>query len=95
MDDLFIRIVDGKPFEHPLWGDNFRAAFPHVDVNNLPPEFARFIRVPCPEPDDGKEMVSATCSYQWDGDVVKDVWEVVQIDIIQEPDPAGNVEDPV
>ena len=43
--ELFIRIVDGQPFEHPILADNFAQAFPDVDVNNLPPEFARFERV--------------------------------------------------
>lgn len=46
--ELFIRIKDGQPFEHPIFGDNFRDAFPDVDVNNLPPEFARFERVDPP-----------------------------------------------
>ena len=46
--ELFIRIKDGQPFEHPIFGENFREAFPHVDVNNLPPEFARFERVQPP-----------------------------------------------
>ena len=46
--ELYIRIVNGKPFEHPILGDNFRQAFPDVDVNNLPPEFARFVRVAPP-----------------------------------------------
>lgn len=46
--ELFIRIKDGQPFEHPIFGDNFREAFPHVDVNNLPPEFARFERIEPP-----------------------------------------------
>lgn len=46
--ELFIRIKDGKPFEHPIFGDNFRQAFPDVDVNNLPAEFARFVRVAPP-----------------------------------------------
>ena len=40
--DFFIRIKDGQPFEHPIFGDNFRQAFPDVDVNNLPSEFAKF-----------------------------------------------------
>lgn len=47
--ELFIRIKDGNPFEHPIFGDNFREAFPHVDVNNLPSEFARFVRVSRPQ----------------------------------------------
>lgn len=45
---LFIRIVDGQPFEHPIFEDNFREAFPDVDVDNLPPEFAEFKRVAPP-----------------------------------------------
>lgn len=46
--ELFIRIVDGQPFEHPIFGDNFRQAFPDVDVDNLPAGFARFERVEKP-----------------------------------------------
>jgi len=76
--ELFIRIVDGQPFEHPMLGDNFRQAFPNVDVNNLPPEFARFERVPCPNPDESYYLVAATCTYQWVDGVVKDVWQLIQ-----------------
>jgi hypothetical protein len=43
--ELYIQIKDGKPFEHPILGDNFRQAFPNIDTENLPPEFARFVRV--------------------------------------------------
>lgn len=73
--ELYIRIVDGQPFEHPIFGDNFRQAFPDVDTNNLPPEFARFERIPCPS------LVYATLnnpepSYQWFGGVVRDVWDI-------------------
>lgn len=46
--ELYIRIKDGQPFEHPIVGDNFCQAFPHVDTNNLPPEFAKFIRIEVP-----------------------------------------------
>jgi hypothetical protein len=71
--ELFIRIVDGQPFEHPIFADNFAQAFPDVDVNNLPPEFARFERVDCPN----NIGVYQTCnlSYQWVDGVVKDVWD--------------------
>ncbi len=48
MMKLYIRIVDGQPFEHPILEDNFIQAFPNVDVNNLPPEFAEFVRVQPP-----------------------------------------------
>jgi len=46
--ELFIRIIDGKPFEHPIMGENFCQAFPDVDTENLPPEFARFERIEKP-----------------------------------------------
>ena len=46
--ELFIRVKDGKAFEHPIFGDNFRQAFPGIDTDNLPPEFARFVRVAPP-----------------------------------------------
>lgn len=48
---LYIRIKDGKPFEHPILEDNFRQAFPTIDVNNLPSEFMRFERIPQPKLD--------------------------------------------
>lgn len=46
--ELFIQVQNGQPFEHPILGDNFREAYPHIDVGNLPPEFARFTRVAMP-----------------------------------------------
>ena len=64
--ELYIRIKDGKPFEHPILGDNFRAAFIGIDTTNLPPEFARFVRVASPDIDELRgtfevyESVSAT-----------------------------------
>lgn len=47
--ELFIQIKDGKPFEHPILADNFFAVFPGVDPNNLPSEFAKFVRVAPPK----------------------------------------------
>lgn len=46
--NLYIRLVDGQPFEHPIFEDNFRQAFPDIDTNNLPSNFARFTRVAPP-----------------------------------------------
>ena len=70
--ELYIRIVDGQPFEHPIFGDNFRQAFPEIDVNNLPVEFARFERVEKPNTCGTFEVEE--CSYQWVDGIVKDVW---------------------
>lgn len=72
--ELFIQIRNGQPFEHPIFGDNFRQAFPDIDVNNLPPEFAVFERVPQNVQPDVFEV--AEVSYQWFDKIVKDVWSV-------------------
>lgn len=72
--ELYIQIKDGQPIEHPILGDNFRLAFPNVDTNNLPPTFARFIRVEAPLT--GVYEVCDGCTYEWDGDIVTDVHHV-------------------
>jgi hypothetical protein len=47
--ELFIRVDEnGNAVQHPMLGANVREAFPHIDLNNLPPEFARFVRTPRP-----------------------------------------------
>lgn len=72
--ELFIRIKDGQPFEHPIFGDNFRQAFPDVDVNNLPPEFARFERVERPALGVYEVMTAEEPTYELVDGVYKDVW---------------------
>lgn len=60
---------------HPILGDNLRQAFPDLDANNLPPEFARFERIERPVP--GMfEVVSEEPEYQWVDGWVRDVWVV-------------------
>ena len=77
--ELFIRIKDGQPFEHPILGDNFRDAFPNVDTNNLPAEFARFVRVQAPVV--GVYEKNQTVSYQLVDGVYTDVFSVEQMTI--------------
>lgn len=72
--ELFIRLQNGQPFEHPIFGDNFRAAFPNVDTDNLPPEFSRFVRVEPPTP--GVYEVYEGVTYERDGGVFTDVHHV-------------------
>lgn len=73
--ELYIQIRDGQPHEHPIFADNFKLAFPDVDVNNLPADrFAKFIRVAQPVP--GTYEVYEGVTYEWVGDVVKDVHHV-------------------
>jgi hypothetical protein len=75
--ELFIRIQNGQPFEHPIMGDNFRAAFPDVDTNNLPAEFARFFRVV--PPDLGPYEKNRTVSYQLVNGAYTDVFACEQM----------------
>lgn len=77
--ELYIRLDEnGNPVEHPIFGDNFRQAFPDIDTNNLPSNFAKFIRVKRPalgvyEKNQQVEYVKGE-----DG-VVRDVWSVEQM----------------
>jgi len=71
---LYIRIKDGQPFEHPILEDNFRQAFPAIDVNNLPSEFARFTRVEYPVLS-AYEVYEGT-TYEWQDGGVTDVHHI-------------------
>jgi hypothetical protein len=68
---LFIKLLNRKPVEHPMLEDNMLSAYPNIDLNNLPENWAEFVRVPKPRL--GPYEVTE-CAYEWDGDVVKDVW---------------------
>ena len=72
--ELYIQIRDGQPYEHPIFADNFKMAFPHVDTQNLPDTFAKFIRVEAPTL--GTYEVYEGVTYQWVDGVVKDVHSV-------------------
>ena len=69
--ELYIQIRDGQPFEHPIFADNFKLAFPDVDTENLPETLAKFIRVDAPVLDTYEVYEGVT--YQWADGVVKDV----------------------
>jgi hypothetical protein len=68
---LYIKLLNRHPVEHPHTEENMETAFPHVDLNNLPEDWAEFVRVP--QPRIGPYEV-AEVAYEWVGDVVKDVW---------------------
>lgn len=77
--ELFIRIKDGAPFEHPILGENFRQAFPDVNIENLPAEFARFIRIAPPVL--GVYEKNQTVSYQLVDGVYTDVFTCEQMTV--------------
>lgn len=72
--ELYIQIRDGQPYEHPIFADNFRQAFPDVDTENLPETFAKFIRVDQPVVNTYEIYEGVT--YEWVDGVVKDVHSV-------------------
>lgn len=74
--ELYIQIRNGQPFEHPILGDNFRQAFPDIDVNNLPPEFAKFERVERPILGLYQVMIQDEPTYEFVDGIWKDVWHV-------------------
>ena len=91
MMELYIRIKDGQPFEHPILGDNFREAFPQIDPENLPPEFARFDRIA--PPDVGVYEVYQGVTYEWDNGRVKDFHHVRQLTEQEKTDKQNAVKD--
>lgn len=72
--ELFIRIKDGQPFEHPIFKENLLQAFPNIDVNNLPPEFVRFERVEQPTLGIYEVLTSQASTYELVDGIYKDVW---------------------
>lgn len=74
--NLYIQIRDGKPFEHPIFEDNFKEAFPHIDVNNLPPEFAKFVRIEPPQLNRYETFDDPSVTYELIDDVWTDVFHV-------------------
>ena len=78
--ELYIQIRDAQPFEHPIMGDNFRQAFPDIDVNNLPPEFAKFSRFVRPSrtvlPEGPYQVTEVRYALDTDSVSWKDEWYV-------------------
>lgn len=69
--NLYIQLENGNPINHPIVEDNLRQAFPEMDLNNLPENFARFERVvPAML---GVYEINEGATYEWVDGVVKDV----------------------
>lgn len=71
---LYIQLENGEPINHPIMESNLVQAFPNIDLNNLPSNFARFERVPGPGL--GAYEVSEGATYEWVDGIVKDVHHV-------------------
>jgi hypothetical protein len=71
--ELFIRIRDGEPVDHPIIKDNLLDAFPDIDLDNTS-DFKPFTRVDMP--DVGHYQVHVGTTYQLIDGVYTDVHEV-------------------
>jgi hypothetical protein len=73
--NLYIQLVDNKPINHPIMEDNFVQVFPDIDIENLPPNFAKFKRVD--KPVIGiYQVYDEGVVYEWKDGVVKDIHQV-------------------
>lgn len=49
MSRFFIQLEDGIPTGHPIAEDNFVQVHPNIDMDNLPDNFALFVRTSAPQ----------------------------------------------
>jgi len=74
---LYIRVVDGAPYLHPVVEENLLQIHPEIDVNNLPEGWLPFQRVERPLDLPQNFIVVATePTYVLEGALVKDSWAV-------------------
>lgn len=71
---LFIQIQNDQPIDHPITEENLLQLFPDFDLNSLPEGWTVFERVEAPIP--GVYEVPEHLGYVWDGNVVKDHWNL-------------------
>lgn len=71
--NLYIKIVNNEPYEHPMIEDNVKSCYPLIDFNNLSKDWAKFERNSMPRLD---AYQIAHNTYEWHEDKVIDVWHV-------------------
>jgi hypothetical protein len=72
--NLYIRLENGQPFEHPILEANLLQAYPELNLNELPDWLARFTRLEVPTGMTLGPYEALECSYQMVDGVVTDVW---------------------
>jgi hypothetical protein len=88
---LFIRIKNGRAFEHPIFEDNLKQAFPDINIDDLPDGFAEFDRLPPPAI--GPYEVYEGVTYEWSGQRMQDVHRVRQMTAQEKLDTQKRVKD--
>jgi hypothetical protein len=76
-EELYIKMVNGRPVDHPMLRSNIESAFPEVDFDNLPDWLARFERVQKPRA--GIYEIVNGPVYVVDGNIVRDHWILRQM----------------
>jgi hypothetical protein len=71
---LYIRMINGRPVDHPMLEENVVSAFPEVDLNNLPDWLALFERVA--KPFTGPYEIANGPIYIVENGSVRDQWIV-------------------
>lgn len=69
---LYIKVENGNPINHPLLKENVQTVFPDIDFTNLPDWLANFERVSAPVI--GPYEKNQRNQYEFIGEIVKDVW---------------------
>jgi len=79
--EFVIEIKNGKPHGHPIAVSNLISAYPNIDINNLPKEYAIFRKTPKPDLRVLTELypyiyISDEPTYRWFGTIVIEDWNV-------------------
>jgi len=84
MENLYIKFNSLGFVDHPHLESNLLKAYPDIDLNNLPQNWAKFTRVPKPECGVYEVVVpSEYGTYVWDeiGKSAKDFWVIREMTI--------------
>jgi hypothetical protein len=77
---FFIQMNNGVPHEHPIFEQNFLEAFPDIDPENLPENFAKFERKEVPADLIPTPYQRLVVDYVYGDDgIVRDVWRAEDV----------------
>lgn len=75
--ELYIKVQDNTPVDHPILGDNLRHFYSDLSEDNIPEGYAKFVRKPIPTVERFKRLVGS--EYVWEGNVITDNWIIEDI----------------
>ena len=78
MTNLYIKIINGLPDGHPMVESNLLQVYPDIDLDNLPHNIAKFIRIPQPETAVYQRVIGPHYSLNDEG-IYTDVYTIEEI----------------